>query len=151
MDPRIQRRREAALAVRVASQHEAGGRMTVMDPQFNLREVAKQMILLEDHLFHAYKVCPDCIRKHLMTIEALSEEAVTLDKLGVYQGMAEALAEQARQWLEALTDGSKLLDVASQIRGIRKALVALCFDPRGSRERIASIVIHRAVGCTHRQ
>lgn len=150
MESRIQRRREAALAVRVSTQHQAGRRLTIMDPQFNLREVAKQMILLEDHLFHAYKVCPDCIRKHLMTIEALAEEAVTLDKMGIYQEMGEALAEQARQWLEALTDGTKMLDVAGQIRGVRKSLVALCYDPRSSSERIASIVIHRAVGCTHR-
>ncbi len=150
MDPRIQRRRQAALVIRVASQHTAGSRMTVMDPQFNLRECAKQMILLEDHLFHAYKVCPDCIRKHLMTIEALAEEAVTLDKMGIYQKMGEAIAEQARQWLEILTDGARLLDVAGQIRGVRKSLVGLCFDPRGSRDRIASIVIQRAVGCTHR-
>jgi len=150
MDIRIQRRRQAAFATRVAVQHEAGSRMTVMDPQFNLREVAKQMILLEDHLFHAYKVCPDCIRKHLMTIEALAEEAVTLDKMGVFNEMGEALAERARQWLESITDGEHLLDVAARIRGVRKALMALCFDPRGSKERIASIVVHRAVGCTHR-
>jgi len=149
MDPRIQRRRQAALAIRVASRHE-GQRMTVMDPMFNLRECAKQMILLEDHLFHAYKVCPDCIRKHLMTIEAMAEEAVTLDKMGIFQKMGEAIAEQARQWLETLTDGAKLLDVAGQIRGVRKSLVQLCFDPRGSRDRIASIVIQRTVGCTHR-
>lgn len=149
MNDRIQRRRDAALAYRISSRHLTGRRMSVMDPQFNLREAAKQMILLEDHLFHAYKVCPDCIRKHLMTIEALSEEAVTLDKMGIFQQMGESLAEKSRQWLELLTDGANMLDIANQIRQVRKSLVELCFDPRGSRERVASIAIHRMIGCTH--
>jgi hypothetical protein len=60
-----------------------GSLFPVLDPNFNLREVAKQLILLEDHLFHEGKRCQDCIRKHLLTIEALLEEAVTLDKQGL--------------------------------------------------------------------
>jgi hypothetical protein len=50
----------------------------LMDPGYNLREVAKQLVLLEDHLFQEAKRCPDCIRKHFLTVEALLEEAVTL-------------------------------------------------------------------------
>ena len=51
----------------------------IMDARFNLRESAKNMILLEDHLFHSGKQCEDCIKKHCLTIEALLEEGVTLD------------------------------------------------------------------------
>ncbi len=53
--------------------------LPIMDPIFNLREISKQLILLEDHLFHIRKRCSDCIKKHFLTAEALSEEAITLD------------------------------------------------------------------------
>ena len=52
----------------------------VMRPAHNLREISKQLVLLEDHLFHECKRCKDCIRKHLLTAEALAEETVSLDK-----------------------------------------------------------------------
>lgn len=53
--------------------------LPVLDPRFNLREVTKQMILLEDHLCHEGKRCNDCITKHFLTIEGFLDEAVTLD------------------------------------------------------------------------
>lgn len=52
--------------------------LPVMDPAFNLREICKQCILLEDHLSHNEKRCFDCCVKHFLTIEALAEEALTL-------------------------------------------------------------------------
>ena len=55
-------------------------RMDLMDPKHNLREIAKQMILLEDHMSHRRKRCVDCITKHYLMIEALLEEAITLDE-----------------------------------------------------------------------
>ena len=58
--------------------------LSLVDPRFNLREVAKQLILLEDHLFHINKHCLDCISKHSLCIEAFLEEAITLDSTGVY-------------------------------------------------------------------
>ena len=52
----------------------------VHNPGFNLREIVKQMLLLEDHLNRKRMHCYDCIRKHILTIEALAEEAIQLDK-----------------------------------------------------------------------
>lgn len=52
--------------------------LPVLRPIMNLREVIKQMILLEDHLFQKEKTCTDCCNKHFLTIEALLEEARTL-------------------------------------------------------------------------
>jgi hypothetical protein len=54
--------------------------LPVLDPQYNMREICKQCILLEDHLSHEEKRCPDCCIKHFLTLEALSEEAIQLDK-----------------------------------------------------------------------
>jgi hypothetical protein len=52
--------------------------LPLMDPRFNLREVAKQLLLLEDHLAQPQRRCNDCIRKHFAMAEALCEEALTL-------------------------------------------------------------------------
>lgn len=52
----------------------------IMDPKFNLREAAKNCILLEDHLTHSGKRCSDCIKKHCLMIEGFLEEGLTLDK-----------------------------------------------------------------------
>lgn len=54
--------------------------LSIFDPRFNMREIAKHLILLEDHLFHKNKHCIDCISKHFLTIEAFAEETRTLDK-----------------------------------------------------------------------
>lgn len=59
-------------------------KMELMDPRHNMREVAKQLILLEDHMAHKPKRCVDCITKHFLMVEGLLEEAITLDKEGNY-------------------------------------------------------------------
>lgn len=56
--------------------------LPVLDCRFNLREICKQCILLEDHLSHDEKRCTDCCIKHFLALEGLCEEAITLDKTG---------------------------------------------------------------------
>ena len=108
----------------------SGRLLPVMDPRFNLREAAKNMILLEDHLFHEGKRCRDCILKHCLTIEAFLEEAVTLDKTAAYkteiktslaewQKIYKVIAEKIRN--NELTDDD-CCAIAQQIRSIRKPL-----------------------------
>jgi hypothetical protein len=148
---KVARRREAALALKVAER--ARRRRGLLDPLFNLREAAKQMVLLEDHLSHPYKLCPDCVRKHLMTIEAFAEEATCLagpDCEEPFRAMLEGLAERARTWLERLTDGVAPAEIAQEVRDIRKGLVTLSFDPREAAVRVASLYAQRQVLCPHR-
>src|SRR5690606_32813217 len=90
---------------------EGRQRRDLLDPTFNLRECAKQLLLVEDHLFHPYKRCPDCIRKHLMTVEAFAEEARTLNFELVPESdraqvmlLADGLAELCRFWMENVSD-----------------------------------------------
>lgn len=148
-----QQRRTAALAFKQACGEQAGAtrRLSLMHPQFNLREVAKQMLLLEDHLCHPYKHCPDCIRKHLLTIEAFSEEAVSLDRIGIYRDLAEALAETAREWLEDVADKRPLAEIAQEIRTIRKRLVQMVADPREAITRVAARHLALSSPCTHQR
>lgn len=102
----------------------------IMDPRFNLREATKNMILLEDHLFHYGKRCHDCILKHCLTIEGFLEEGITLDKkreynevlnksLTEFRGIFRDLAGKIRQ--RTLQD-EECCAFAQRVREIRKPL-----------------------------
>jgi len=104
---------------------------SIMDPRFNLREAAKNMILLEDHLFQCGKRCQDCILKHCLTIEGFIEEGITLDKKQEYSGLFKQINTDFRTVFKALatsiTITTSLTDeecvkYAQEIRKIRKPL-----------------------------
>ena len=122
--------------------------LPIMSPLFNLREICKQMSLLEDHLNNPRKRCSDCIRKHFLTIEALFEEAVSLDRELKYDelltGKAQLIRELQAKWIdcrETSHSHSRHLSIAQELRSVRKEFAPLCFDIR----KMASSV------CTHRR
>lgn len=94
----------------------------VMDPAYNLREVYKQCILLEDHLANPRKRCQDCISKHCHAIEALVEEARGLDKKRQFDRMTAELHRCIRKVQEHLVRGKCPSRVAQEVRGMRKKL-----------------------------
>lgn len=103
----------------------------ILDPRFNLREAAKNMLLLEDHLFQCGKRCSDCIKKHCMLIEGFLEEGLTLDKERTYIKLFEEKIKEFRtifkQIAEKLQKNNTLTDddcitFAQEIRKIRKPL-----------------------------
>lgn len=106
----------------------------IFDPFFNLREIAKHQILLEDHLTQRRKRCLDCIRKHLLSIEAFSEEALSLmeDKHLPYQPLFELLVKMTSlMWgffQEELPKKSILEQVRQTIRLVRKKIVPLTLN-----------------------
>lgn len=102
----------------------------IMSPKFNLREICKQIVLLEDHLNQVKKRCPDCIRKHLLTIEGLFEEAISLDTEGTLAKQIERAPDYFRYLQERWVDGADERKIAQAIRKIRKGLSPLCFDMR---------------------
>jgi hypothetical protein len=59
--------------------HSCGDIDPVMDPVYNMKEIVKQSIVLEEHINHERKRCKDCITKHFLHIVGLAEEAVSLD------------------------------------------------------------------------
>ena len=138
----------------MSKQEKGMGLLPIMSPLYNLREVCKQMSLLEDHLNNARKRCPDCIRKHFLTIEALFEEAVSLDKDFQYgehlEGKAQEMRDLQGAWLDCRgkkTEGKDYLMIAQALRVIRKSFAPECFDVRkmASIERRASAYI-----CPHK-
>lgn len=123
---------------------EPRGLLDVFDPRHNMREMAKEMLLLEDHMAQPAKFCPDCIRKHLLRTEALAEEAVQLDVEGEHQEYLLPLPGQIRNLQRAFLDNEAVSDRAAslkgrlalqqQVRSMRKALSkksfsALAFKP----------------------
>lgn len=102
----------------------------ILDPMFNLREVAKHLILLEDHLFHSGKRCTQCIVKHLLTIEAFLEEAITLDKEQKYTSKINNIYKQFKKHQNSIhnkIDNRTLTNdfcesIAQQLRDIRKPI-----------------------------
>jgi hypothetical protein len=104
--------------------------LPVMDPMYNMREICKQSILLEDHLFQKEKRCHDCICKHFLTIEALAEEAITLDKEQKYPEM-NILPTKVRgitkKYIDNHTSDKQPPLTAQELREIRKELMQKCF------------------------
>jgi len=106
-----------------------------MNPLFNMREICKQMVLLEDHLNNVRKRCPDCIRKHFLTIEAFFEEAISLDVglkyLDILEGQAQNIRNLQRVWLKNKDSELSRVSyhlISQKLREVRKELTPYCFD-----------------------
>ena len=97
-------------------------RVDIFDPAHNMREVNKQLLLLEDHLFHPPKYCPDCIRKHLMKSEAFADEAYSLDKRGEFGKTLSWLPAKLRMLQNDFLVGLDKNALAQRARSVRKQL-----------------------------
>ena len=103
--------------------------LPVMRPAQNMREIIKQIIMLEDHLFQECKRCSDCVNKHFLTIEALAEECGTLCDASTKAAAAEAQGVASRvrvlhhAWAQDPKGDSTCTRVAAQLRQMRKRLM----------------------------
>lgn len=100
----------------------AEGLLPVFEPMHNAREMAKQLVLLEDHLVQTSKHCPDCIRKHLLTAEALAEEAVSLDKGGQHRDYFRSAAQEVREISRAFLANHSRGALQQRVRLLRKSM-----------------------------
>ena len=101
--------------------------LPVLRPKHNMRDIIKQLALLEDHLYQPQKRCPDCIRKHFLTIEGLAEECATLCKPEAILPEARKVATQARvlhhAWEARHKDPRVAERIAGRLRKLRKGLM----------------------------
>jgi hypothetical protein len=104
----------------------------ILDPKFNMRETAKQCLLLEDHLNNIKKRCFDCIRKHFLIIDGFLEEAVSLEKDNTERNAYRALflewIKLEKQYALNPKDSDNLDELSKKIRLFRKPLVEKYFD-----------------------
>lgn len=104
----------------------------ILDPRFNMRETAKQCLLLEDHLNNTKKRCYDCIRKHFLTIDGFLEEAVSLEKdnkeRDYYRRLYLEWIKLEKLYAKNPRNSDNLDDISKKIRVFRKPLVERYFD-----------------------
>ena len=109
--------------------HTCGAADPVSDPAYNMMEIVKQSILLEDHLADDRKYCRDCVCKHMMALEGYSEEALTLagNKIDNYPHMKECPAfyqHMYQKWSKNKENEAVRKDVLTELREMRKKLMS---------------------------
>lgn len=102
--------------------------LDIFKPKHNLKEICKESVLLETHLQIPGQRCPDCIMKHLLTMEALADEAIKIDVDGKMLHLTKALPEKIRAVQHAFHKGVNDHELGQHVRFIRKELAPLCFD-----------------------
>lgn len=117
---------------------QAQGGISLSDPRFNLREAVKEMLLLERHLGLEAQFCAECIQKHLLTVEALLDEAVLLDGGQKHTWLLTSAQLLWGDIQQQYNSGVSPPVVGQSIRDARKALAPLVADPE--RMRLAAMV-----------
>lgn len=108
----------------------------VSDPKYNMQQIIKQSILLEEHLTNKNKRCRDCITKHFLHIIGLAEEAQMLatNKISKYPLINESVVlynELFNIWVKNYNtegkDESYILYCTDKLRDHRKQLIVIYF------------------------
>ena len=105
----------------------------VSDPKYNMQQIVKQSILLEEHLANKNKRCRDCITKHFLHIIGLAEEAQMLatNKIDQYPLIPECVELYNRLFKKWLKEGdygeTGILYCCDELRTMRKRLIAVYF------------------------
>jgi len=108
----------------------------VSDPRYNMQQIVKQSILLEEHLANKNKRCRDCITKHFLHIIGLAEEAQMLatDKTEQYPLMNECVElynKLFQKWLSGYeldySNNQNFCSCGDELRTMRKKLIAVYF------------------------
>jgi hypothetical protein len=108
----------------------------VSDPRYNMQQIIKQSILLEEHLTNKNKRCRDCITKHFLHIIGLAEEAEMLatNNINKYPLVNESVIlynELFKVWIKNkhLNNNSEdyILYCTDKLRNHRKQLIVLYF------------------------
>jgi len=104
----------------------------VSDPAYNMREIAKQSILLEEHLTVDAKFCVDCVTKHFLHIVGLANEAAMLagadvDRYPLLGATGPTYGGLFERWLSTRGEPGAheaRLQIAGEMRDFRKKVVS---------------------------
>jgi hypothetical protein len=104
----------------------------VSDPKYNMQQIVKQSILLEEHLTNKNKRCRDCITKHFQHIIGLAEEAQMLattkcDKYPLLNESVVIYNNLFNEWFNNRNNELKILEISEKLRIHRKKLIAIYF------------------------
>jgi hypothetical protein len=112
--------------------HKCGAIDDVNNPAYNMQNIVKQSILLEEHLAEKNKYCKGCLVKHFNHIIALSSEGVWLAEknLNKYPFLEESPSFYQKifdKWLANQDDNTTRLEVLSLLRERRRQLIDVYF------------------------
>lgn len=114
--------------------HLCKGMDPVSDPKYNMQQIVKQSILLEEHLANKHKRCRDCITKHFLHIIGLAEEAQMLatnkiEKYPLINECVELYNRLFKRWLQNYNTDieNNVLFCCDELRNMRKQLIAIYF------------------------
>lgn len=104
----------------------------VSNPAYNMQQIVKQSILLEEHITNKHKRCRDCITKHFLHIIGLAEEAQMLatnrcNKYPLINESVEIYNQLFNEWIKNKDDEMRLLGICDKLRNHRKKLIAIYF------------------------
>jgi len=104
----------------------------VSNPAYNMQQIVKQSILLEEHITNKNKRCRDCITKHFLHIIGLAEEAQMLatnkcHKYPLINESVELYNQLFSDWIKNKDDETNNLNVSDKLRIHRKKLIAIYF------------------------
>jgi len=104
----------------------------VSNPAYNMQQIVKQSILLEEHITNKNKRCRDCITKHFLHIIGLAEEAQMLatnkcNKYPLINESVEIYNNLFNEWIKYKEDEIRLLNICDKLRINRKRLIAIYF------------------------
>lgn len=99
----------------------------VLEPAYNLKNIAMQSVLLEEHLADPRKRCPSCICKHFLHLIGLAQEAVTLagSRLQEYEyldGLSDYYNKTFEEWKKDKKDIDTIQGVGERLRAMRNQL-----------------------------
>lgn len=104
----------------------------VSNPAYNMQQIVKQSILLEEHITNKNKRCRDCITKHFLHIIGLAEEAQMLAtnksyKYPLIDESVQVYNQLFNTWIKNKDDDVTNLNVSNELRIHRKKLIAIYF------------------------
>ena len=108
----------------------------VSDPRYNMQQIIKQSILLEEHLTNKNKRCRDCITKHFLHIIGLAEEAqmlatIKIAKCPLINESVTLYNNLFKLWIKNKNlngkDESYILYCTDKLRDHRKQLIVIYF------------------------
>lgn len=119
------------------SPHTCGALDPVNNPEYNVEEAIKQVLLLEQHLAEKAKYCKSCCTKHFLLIEGLLSEAVWMSgtRCAEYpklEDSVEFFKKLFKEWHGNMDDDKTRVEVLAKLRDWRRMMVDLYYFKDGT-------------------
>lgn len=116
----------------VCTKDTCGALDPVNEPAYNIQNVIKQSILLEEHIAEKNKYCKSCIIKHFLHIIGLLEEAVwlagkTVQEYPLLEDSPIYYQRIFQAWMANTDDDTTKREALSLLRERRRALIEIYF------------------------